>query len=253
MARFVERFTGRVEEYGRYRLRYPAEVIRTLTERCGLRRSHFVADIGAGTGMLAELFLEHGNAVVAIEPNVEMRMVCERLAAVWPGLTVRSAIAEATGLADASVDFIAVGRAMHWFDLDESMKEFRRILKPDGWLVLAANGRSRGAAKKQKEFEQLLMDEGVDYKQVKERHRMHEKIAPRFRKDSLVRERIHGEQSLTLEEFLGQVQSYSAAPLPGHPKYEGMQRALRAYFDRWQVCGVLKMKTTCYLTCGQLK
>ena len=34
-----------------------------------MRREHMVADVGAGTGMLAELFLEHGNAVVAIEPN----------------------------------------------------------------------------------------------------------------------------------------------------------------------------------------
>jgi SAM-dependent methyltransferase len=171
----------------------------------------------------------------------------------WPGLTVRNATAEATGLGDASVDFIGVGRAMHWFDLDVAMKEFRRILKPDGWVVLAANGRSQGAAKKQKELEQILMDEGVDYKHVKERHKTHEKVRPRFRKESLVREKIHGEQALTLEEFLGQVQSYSATPLPGHPKYEGMKRALRDYFERWQVCGVVKMKTTCYLTCGQMK
>ena len=61
MTKNVERFTGRVEEYERYRLRYPGEVIRTLTERCGLTREHLVADIGAGTGMLAELFLEHGS------------------------------------------------------------------------------------------------------------------------------------------------------------------------------------------------
>jgi SAM-dependent methyltransferase len=253
MTKFVERFTGRVEEYERYRLRYPVEVIRTLTVRCGLRRSHFVADIGAGTGMLAELFLEYGNAVVAIEPNAEMRVVCERLASCWPGFTVRNATAEATGLGTASVDFVAVGRAMHWFDLDAAMKEFRRILKPDGWVVLAANGRSRGTAKKQKEFEQILLNEGVDYTQVKERHKAHEKATPRFRKESLVREKIYGEQALTLESFLGQVQSYSAAPLLGHPKYEGMQRALRDYFERWQVGGVLKMKTTCYLTCGQMK
>src|SRR5579864_9508223 len=98
MTKFVERFTGRVEEYERYRLRYPAEVIRTLTARCGLRRSHFIADVGAGTGMLAELFLEYGNSVVAIEPNAEMRAVCERLASLWPGFTVRNATAEATGL-----------------------------------------------------------------------------------------------------------------------------------------------------------
>jgi SAM-dependent methyltransferase len=251
MTTYVERFTGRVEEYERYRLRYPAEVIRTLTARCGLQRHHFIADIGAGTGMLAELFLEHGNAVVAVEPNDQMRAACERLAAVWPGLTVKNATAEATGLGGASVDFVGVGRAMHWFDLDGALEEFRRILRPGGWVVMAANGRCQGAAKKQKELEQILMEHGIDYKHVKQRHRMHEKAAPRFLQESLVKEKIYGEQALTLEEFLGQVQSYSAAPLPGHAKYAGMQQALRDYFERWQAGGVLKMKTACYLTCGQ--
>ena len=69
-----------------------------MTERCGLTREHLVADIGAGTGMLAELFLEHGNAVVAVEPNDGMRAACERLTSAWPGLTVRKATAEETGL-----------------------------------------------------------------------------------------------------------------------------------------------------------
>src|SRR5580692_9769748 len=113
MTQHTERFTGRVADYERYRLRYPVEVLGTLRERCGLVREHLVADIGAGTGMLAELFLENGNAVIAVEPNDDMRAACERLAGLWPGLTVKKAAAEATGLKDASVDFIAVGRAFH--------------------------------------------------------------------------------------------------------------------------------------------
>ena len=98
MSEHAERFTGRVEDYERYRTRYPAAVIDVLVERCGLQREHHVADIGAGTGMLAELFLEHGNAVVAVEPNDDMRAACERLASAWPGLTVKKGTAEATGL-----------------------------------------------------------------------------------------------------------------------------------------------------------
>jgi ubiquinone/menaquinone biosynthesis C-methylase UbiE len=115
MTQHTERFTGRVEDYERYRLCYPVTVIETLVARCGLQREHLVADVGAGTGMLAELFLEYGNAVVAVEPNDDMRSACERLASLWPGLTVRKATAEITGLKDASVDFVVVGRAFHCF------------------------------------------------------------------------------------------------------------------------------------------
>src|ERR1700729_820734 len=143
MTQNAERFTGRVEDYERYRLRYPVEVIRILMERCGLVREHLVADVGAGTGMLAELFLENGNAVVAVEPNDEMRAACERLASLWPGLAVKKASAEATGLEDASVDFVAVGRAWHWFDRELAVREFCRILRPGGWVVLVTNRRGK--------------------------------------------------------------------------------------------------------------
>ena len=251
MTKNVERFTVRVEEYERYRLRYPGEVIRTLTERCGLTREHLVADIGAGTGMLAELFLEHGNAVVAVEPNDGMRAACERLTSAWPGLTVRKATAEETGLEDASVDFVVVGRALHWFDLDLAMQEFRRVLRPDGWVVLVAHGRSQGESPREVELERILAEEGNDYRNVKKRYLVHETVLSMFAQGSVWQEQMDGEQLLTLEEFLGQVQSYSAAPLPGEPKYAGMQRALREYFARWAEDGKLRMGTACFLTCGR--
>jgi len=251
MAEHAERFTGRVAEYERYRLRYPSEMLSLLRERCGLRVSDRIADVGAGTGMLAELFLEHGNAVVAIEPNAEMRVVCEQMQQRYALLTVIDAMAENTTLADAAVDFVMAGRAFHWFDPERAIPEFRRVLRPHGWMVLAANGRSRGESAQQIEFEKILADEGIDHRDVRSRHRMHETAAASFAPGTLVQEQLHGEQRLTLEEFLGQTQSYSSAPLPGHAKYEGMQRALREFFVRWQNDGVLRMGTTCYVTCGQ--
>jgi ubiquinone/menaquinone biosynthesis C-methylase UbiE len=253
MTEHVEQFTGRVVEYERYRLRYPSAMPSLLRERCGLEESDRVADVGAGTGMLAELFLENGNAVTAIEPNAEMRMACERLRDRYARLTVIDATAERTTLADASVDIVMAGRAFHWFDPARAIPEFRRVLRPEGWVVLAANGRSRHESEQQLAYERILSEEGVDYRDVRSRYGMHEMAASAFAPDTLVREELHGEQRLTLEEFLGQTQSYSVAPLPGHVKYAGMQRALREFFARWQKDGVLRTGTTCYVTCGQFQ
>ena len=61
MTEHTERFTGRVAEYERYRLRYPVEVLDVLRRQCGLTAAKVVADVGAGTGMLEELFLENGS------------------------------------------------------------------------------------------------------------------------------------------------------------------------------------------------
>jgi ubiquinone/menaquinone biosynthesis C-methylase UbiE len=249
----VERFTGRVEDYERYRLRYPAAVIRILRERCGLRREHLVADIGSGTGMLAELFLDHGNAVVAIEPNDDMRSGCERLATVWPGFTVRKATAEATGLEDASVDFIAVGRAFHWFDHESAGREFRRILRPKGWVTLVRYSRERDDSPQSVAYESMLREHGTDYAENRERYEVPPKEDAFFGGGELFREEIWSEQRLTLEEMVGQTQSLSVTPVPGHAKYDGMQQALREFFAKWQVDGMVAMKTVCRVAGGRFE
>ena len=251
MSENTERFTGRVRDYERYRLRDPKAVIEILVARCGLRLDHLVADVGAGTGMLAELFLEQGNAVIAIEPNDDMREACERLASAWPGLMVKKATAEGTGLEDASVDFVAVGRAFHWFDVAHAAKEFRRILRAGGWVVIASNSRVRDDSPMSVAYEGLLRQHGTDYEANQERYESIDRVNEFFAGGELFREEIYGEQKLTLEELLGQTQSLSVTPEPGHAKYEGMQEALRAFFAKWQMDGIVEMKTVCRVACGR--
>lgn len=67
MTEHAERFTGRMEAYEQYRLRYPAEVAEMLRDRCGLTTEYQVADIGAGTGMVAEIEAESSPALKAAE------------------------------------------------------------------------------------------------------------------------------------------------------------------------------------------
>jgi SAM-dependent methyltransferase len=73
------RFTGRVENYIKYRPGYPGGMIETLVKECGLTKDSIVADIGSGTGILSGLFLKNGNRVFGVEPNREMREAGERL------------------------------------------------------------------------------------------------------------------------------------------------------------------------------
>jgi ubiquinone/menaquinone biosynthesis C-methylase UbiE len=109
----TNRFTGRAEDYDRYRQRYPTgEVLSRLREWCGLTPEWIVADIGAGTGMLAEVFLENGNRVLAVEPNQDMRdqmraSVEQQLGKPTQQLEIVDAMAEDTKLPAASVDLVA--------------------------------------------------------------------------------------------------------------------------------------------------
>ena len=95
-----------VENYSRYRPRYPHQLVAWLKAECGLSPAHIVADIGAGTGLMAELFIKNGNQVYGVEPNVEMRLAAEHLLRSYPLFTSIAATAEATTLADHSVQLI---------------------------------------------------------------------------------------------------------------------------------------------------
>ena len=139
---YAQRFTGKASGYALYRERYdPHVVLPVLRKLCGLIPDWSIADIGAGTGMVGDIFRVNGNRVFAIEPNAEMRAVCEGLHSSDSQFSVLDGSAEHTSLADGSINMIAIGRALHWFDIDKAIPEFRRILKPRGWVAILACGR----------------------------------------------------------------------------------------------------------------
>src|SRR5262249_33606929 len=153
-----------------------------------------------GTGMVAEIFLDNGNRVVAVEPNPDMLGIL-RTAFVPPDprgerLLIVSETAEATTLEDASVDLIAIGRAFHWFDKERALTEFRRILRPGGWVTLVAADRDRESkdpafAEQIRAYEDMLAKHGTDYVLVRSGYRTYEKME-RFFDGELHQAQVHG-------------------------------------------------------------
>src|SRR5712692_3268134 len=163
-----QRFSNRVADYVRYRPGYPAAVLELLRAECGLRPEHAIADIGSGTGLLSELFLKNGNRVLGVEPNQKMRGGGEEYLHPYPGFTSVSGSAEATTLANASVDFVTAGQAFHWFDPAAARREFARILTPGGWVAILWNDRRLEEKQLTRDYEELQERFGIDYKRVKD-------------------------------------------------------------------------------------
>ena len=111
-----ERFSNRVEDYVRYRPGYPREILDVLREGCGLTAESVVVDVGSGTGLLAQLFLENGNIVYGVEPNAAMRDAGEQFLEKYRHFCSVAGSAEATTLPDACADFVVAGQAFHWFE-----------------------------------------------------------------------------------------------------------------------------------------
>ncbi|HEY1808181.1 MAG TPA: class I SAM-dependent methyltransferase [Acidobacteriaceae bacterium] len=248
----TQRFTGRVESYRRFRPTYPPGTVDLLRRACGLSSDSLIADIAAGTGRLTEIFLAAGFAVTAVEPNAEMRAACAELGSAYPRFGVVDGTAEATGLADHSVDLITVAQAMHWFDLDKARAEFVRILKPGGRCAVLYNNRLPGGDAFHEGYEQLLQEFGIDYTAVKQQHMGERRLAAFFTPSPMECAALPNEQSFDLEGLTGRVLSSSYMPQPGQPRFETMREAIRRLFDRTQTDGRVTMKHDCVVCLGQL-
>ena len=133
----TERFSARAAEYVLGRPSYPAAAIDALFDGFGDPLALRVVDLGAGTGISSRLLAERAGTTIAIEPNAAMR----ESAAPYPRLEWRDARAEATGLADASVDLVTAFQAFHWFNAPKALAEMERILCPGGRAALLYNER----------------------------------------------------------------------------------------------------------------
>jgi len=229
----AERFSNRVENYLRYRPHYPGQLLELLQEKCGLVCSSIIADVGSGTGFLTELFLSHGNRVFGIEPNSEMRQAGERLLERFPNFTSVAASAECTTLPQRSVDFITAAQAFHWFDPERCGAEFRRILRPAGWVILIWNDRRLHSSAFLRDYEQFLRAHGTDYSEVD--HKLIDAaVLRRFFGSEPTLSSFPNYQHLDFAGLQGRVLSASYMPNANDPGFLEMIEALRFLFDKHQ-------------------
>jgi ubiquinone/menaquinone biosynthesis C-methylase UbiE len=234
----LTRFSTRAGSYAKYRPGYPSGVLDLLEAECGLRKESVVADIGSGTGILAEMLLEHGSPVFGVEPNQAMRAVAEDLLNRYKQFVSVDGSAEATTLADASVDFVTAAQAFHWFDREKTKLEFRRILKPGGWVVLLWNERRLDSTPFLRAYEDLLLRYGTDYHEVRHEN-VAGKIAEFFAPAKFKLTNLDNFQHFNLEALKGRVGSASYTPEPGHPSYEAMAGELKKIFHAHSKDGIV--------------
>jgi SAM-dependent methyltransferase len=232
----TNRFSDRVENYVRYRPGYPAEALQVLKDECGLAPEDRIVDLASGTGIWTRMLLENGNPVFGVEPNAEMRQAGERWLAEFPRFTSVAGTAEATTLRDEVAGFVTAAQAAHWFDRERARREFARILKPGGWLVLLWNERITDSTPFLRDYEQLLLTFGTDYQEV--RHERTTAAVNEFFDPAPFQERVFPmRQEFDYAGVEGRLLSSSYAPGPGHPKHPPMLRELRRIYDQHAVRG----------------
>jgi SAM-dependent methyltransferase len=236
----TERFTSKAEAYARFRPGYPKGVLDELASRGALEKDYLIADIGSGTGLLSDHFIESGHVVYGIEPNAPMREMAEKRFKDRKNFISIDARAEATTLPDRSIDLIIVGQAFHWFEPGPSRVEFKRILRKGRAVAIVWNERQNTSIGFMTDYERLL-DEHCERQGPMDRMEVEkEEVASFFSPGPIERFTLPNWQELDLGGAIGRLTSSSYAPDPGQPGYDEIVADLTDIFERYQTGGMVR-------------
>jgi len=227
----VQRFSNRVANYVKYRPGYPTKVVDLLTREMGLAEGSVIADIGSGTGLSSKLFLEHGNTVYGVEPNAAMREAGEQYLKRFPNFISHDGTAENTSLDDASMDFVIAAQAFHWFDADRTLSEFKRILKPGGYVALIWNERQLDSTEFLREYEKLLLKYANDYQNVRHENIDQRRLAD-FYDGDFKRATFENIQVFDFAGLCGRVLSASYMPTEDDARFPALKKELGGLFAK---------------------
>ncbi len=126
-----------VDDYARWRPGFPEWVFDRLAKigvtGPGLR----ILDLGTGTGQFARGLARHGAAITGVDPSPQLLQTARRLdAEAHLRLHYITGHAEDTGLPGPSFNVVTAAQCWQWFNSPKAMAEGRRLLFPNGRLVI---------------------------------------------------------------------------------------------------------------------
>jgi SAM-dependent methyltransferase len=131
-------FGAAAADFARFRAGFPDSLFDRLAALGIGASGETIVDVGTGTGTLARGFALRGCKVIGIDPDG--RLIDQaRILDVAASVTVEYKLgtAEAIPLPDGVADVVSAGQCWHWFEGLKAAKEFSRITKPHGRVVVA--------------------------------------------------------------------------------------------------------------------
>src|SRR5687768_16851183 len=131
-------FGKTAKDYGRHRAGFPDSFFDRLASLGIGKSGQRVLDVGTGTGTVARGLALRGCQVTCRDTADALLYEARRLDA-EAGVETRYVVAsaEASGLPAEAFDGGTAGQCGHWFDRPRAASEARRLLVPEGRLVIA--------------------------------------------------------------------------------------------------------------------
>lgn len=251
-----DRFSRAADDYARYRPDYPDALVHACTKYAALSPGAAVVDIGCGTGISSRRFAKHGYRVTGIEPNAAMRQK-----AIDAGeCSYMEGDAGNTGLPDACCDLIICAQALHWFDLDDCIGEWQRVLKSPS----AGSGQKAACAAFwnyrrddgwQAEYEALLLEWSDEYGDVRKAVDGGQDNSAWVKASSkcadVQEQEFENSQRMDWAALIGRANS-SSYIIHGVKDRAGFESVLRALFDKHAADGFVEFRYRTYLLLWRL-
>jgi len=223
-ADFKDHFSVAADKYAAHRPAYPtalAEFLAGAAPRPGV-----AWDAGCGSGQLSVLLGDRFEHVIATDGSAEQLAH----AAPHPRVEYRRATAEASGLADASVDLAVSAQAAHWFDLPSYYAEVRRVARKGAVVAQSVYNLVEVDARIDLAVRRFYADKLGKYWPPERRHVETEYTTLPFPFERIETPRLEMHATWTLAHFIGYMRSWSGVMMMekalGTQPMESLQREI---------------------------
>lgn len=240
------RFSATVQNYDQYRPSYPPNLIDWIIATTKIKPPDTVVDIGCGTGISTRPFAKKGFNTIGVDPNEDMLDDARKRGS---SAIYQKGEAQESGLSSNFANLIISAQAFHWFNIAQTMREFKRILKPDGFCSAFWNVRKKTPLTKN--YEALIKKFSGDYEKTIKAVETIQAIK-NYSMVKLVKEnQFVNTQKLDSAGLIGRAYSTSYI-VHGVRDHNGFKRELTELFENHQSKGNITFTYDVFAICWQL-
>lgn len=234
-----EMFDQAFEYYDQFRPGYPLEMVDALVRCTGLNASSATLEIGAGSGKATELFLKYGFRIHCIDVGENLVKKGKEKFHNEPQVTYECARFENIERLEEKYDTIFAAQSFHWIPQPVGYQKCASLLKDGGYLTTFWNMYLYDDREEHMELIRLSKKYGgfADFVTEEEAKIRIQQRTAEIEKSSYFEKplvlKFHWEQSYTLEEYYGFVQTGNRFLQLTQQEKENAKKDLQEYFQKF--------------------